>query len=550
MPKAVDQHPQSRGTGNALYNPLRNGVASWEDPLSAIGHDMQGIGGGFRDLFSSIGALFGLPTPEEIIVGVANGVGSVIAGAVDLIGGLGGFFAGLVGGLLNPLQIPVLDPTKVLNLPQLIVDVGSTINGLIRGFTGLFGLSWGAEAVEAAAEAIARQAADTAAAVAKLQQLNSANAQSGNSGFVDFTGKPDAASMGASFDQTYSGAGTDTLGLVGGRAAVTPGTYTAGRVCRFVYNPKKSLTDYQRVSIVFATSPGWRQFGFPWALQYSFGYNFIRARVAEAGAYAGIDCVMVIFDVDSFDLGCVVNGVWTKWVTVPFAFRPGAIYSLDAGSVGGDRQYKVFVNSALLYTHNEVGTASGKSADHRRTGGGAEWTVGDDGNGGRFPAVPAAIAAFYMADNAPAAMLLSLGRVFRSSATLVSMPSISTVYDFPAGFFDTFDYATNDLAWNATAGTWTVSRKGNYVVAAQMVCQTTSMSGYPVLCKNGGAISAGTSGGASLVVASLPLESGDVLSLKFFTATANVQLTSTPSGVYSYFEVMRITPDMLEDVAA
>ncbi len=120
MPKAVDQHPQSRGTGNALYNPLRNGVASWEDPLSAIGHDMQGIGGGFRDLFSSIGALFGLPTPEEIIVGVANGVGSVIAGAVDLIGGLGGFFAGLVGGLINGAQIPILDPTKILHLPAIL----------------------------------------------------------------------------------------------------------------------------------------------------------------------------------------------------------------------------------------------------------------------------------------------------------------------------------------------------------------------------------------------------------------------------------------------
>lgn len=120
MPRAVDKYPQQRGTGNALYNPLRSGVASWEDPLSAVAHDMEGIGGDFRNVFSSLGALFGLPSPEEIVVGVANGVGSVIQGAVDLVGGLGGFFAGLVGGLINGAQIPVLDPTKILNLPAIL----------------------------------------------------------------------------------------------------------------------------------------------------------------------------------------------------------------------------------------------------------------------------------------------------------------------------------------------------------------------------------------------------------------------------------------------
>lgn len=136
MPRAVDKHPQQRGTGNALYNPLRSGVASWEDPLSAVAHDMEGIGGEFRGVFSSLGALFGLPSPEEIVVGVANGVGSVIQGAVELVGGLGGFFAGLVGGFIDGSLIPILDPTKILNLPALFSDVVNIATGIFNGWFG------------------------------------------------------------------------------------------------------------------------------------------------------------------------------------------------------------------------------------------------------------------------------------------------------------------------------------------------------------------------------------------------------------------------------
>lgn len=134
MPKAVDKHPQSRSVGNSLYNPLRSGVASYEDPLSAIGDDMDAIGGQIGGLFSAIGKIFNLPTPQDILAGVANGIGAVVAGATELIGGFGGFFGRLVGGFLDGGQIPILDPTKILNLPNLFSGFQGVLNGMVRGW--------------------------------------------------------------------------------------------------------------------------------------------------------------------------------------------------------------------------------------------------------------------------------------------------------------------------------------------------------------------------------------------------------------------------------
>lgn len=45
MPRAVDKRPQARGLGNALYNPTRSGIPSWEDPYSAIDDTAAATGG-------------------------------------------------------------------------------------------------------------------------------------------------------------------------------------------------------------------------------------------------------------------------------------------------------------------------------------------------------------------------------------------------------------------------------------------------------------------------------------------------------------------------
>lgn len=427
-----------------------------------------------------------------------------------------------------------------------VTGTANTINAIVQGFTGLIG-DWLFPDVESAAEAIARQQAETAASVAKLQQLNSANAQGGNSGFVDFTGLADSSTMGASFDQLYSGAGTDTLGIVGGRTGVVPGTFTADRLCRFVYNVKATLSDFQRVSMVFATSPGKRAFAFP-ATQTVYGYNYIRARIAETGTYAGIDCVQVIFDIDSFDLGCVVNGVWTKWITVAHKFRPGAIYSLDAGSTGGVRQYRILMNGANVYIHNEVGTISQLGTGFRDTGGGGAWEAGTDG-GSWFRAQPSAIAAFYMADNTPPAALSSIGRAFRANGSSVLFSTQGNEYTLPANFFDTFDYSTADITWDGSAGSWTVSRRGNYSINVNMGATTTAMSGCAALYVNGVRTVVGNSGMYCTISYTLPLNPNDVLTLTYLPLVANSRLYGGAGGEWTFFQIARITPDNLEDIS-
>lgn len=432
---------------------------------------------------------------------------------------------------------------------QIVSNAQSIIDGIVSGLTGLLGGGWSSSDAQSAAAAVAQQQADTAAAIAVLQQLNSGNAQSGNSGFVDFTNMADASSMGSSFSQWYSGSGSDTYGIVNGRVTVTPGTWDFGRKAYFTYTDKATLTDLQRVSVVLSTSPGKRTFGFGGSL-HSYAYNYIRARVAETGTYSGIDCVMVIFDINSFDLGFVSGGIWTKWVTVNHAYRPGAIYSLDAGGTGGGRQYKVLVNGSSIYTHNEVGTLSNMGGGYRKTGGGAEWVIGSDGSGGHFDTTPGSLAAFYMADNTPPAILSSLGRSFRSSATTVNFASAGTEYSLPSGFFDTFDYATNDLEWDGSAGTWTVKRKGNYLINAMLCSTTSTMSGLALLYLNGAKVFLGADGSNASISYLTPLQPGDVLYLTYFPYVNNTKLRGDTNGAATVFQVARVTPDNLEDIAA
>lgn len=478
------------------------------------------------------------------ILGAGNNALNAITQIGTLIWKVGGSIIDDVGDFINSALSNA--GTALANAGTALGNVQATINGIVRGFTGLFG-DWAFGDVETAAEAVARQQADTAAAVATLQQLNSSNAQGGNSGFVDFTGMADASSLGASFTQSYSGAGTDTLGVVGGRTGVVPGTFTADRLCRFVFNVKETLTDYQRVSMVFATSPGKRSFAFP-ATQTVYGYNYIRARIATTGTYTGVDCVQAIFDIDSFDIGCVVSGVWTKWVTVSHKFRPGAIYSLDAGSLGGNRQYRVKLNGADVHVHNEVGTASQLGTDYRDTGGGGEWNAGTDG-GTWFRAQPSAIAAFYMADNTPPDQLSSIGRAFRASSSNVGLGTINVEYSLPASFFDTLDFRTSDLAWSGATNTWTIGRRGNYNVDINVGSQQNDKI-CVALWVNGSRKVVGNDGQYSTMSFTMPLSPGDQLTLKVLTMVSGVNLYGDTGGAWSFFQVARITPDNLEDQAA
>lgn len=117
-------------------DPTRNDL-DYDNPGGIIGQGVELVGGPIHEFFKAVGQLFGLPTPQDFVAGVAAGVGNVINGAVQFVNGLGGFFAGLVGGVINAVQIPILDPTKVLNLPGLLSGFQGLLNGIVRGHSGI-----------------------------------------------------------------------------------------------------------------------------------------------------------------------------------------------------------------------------------------------------------------------------------------------------------------------------------------------------------------------------------------------------------------------------
>ncbi|AHJ86307.1 hypothetical protein 32HC_29 [Mycobacterium phage 32HC] len=81
MPKAVDRHPQSRGVGNSLYNPLRSGIQGWTDPLSAIDEAAERAGQGIRQRLED-----GLDQVLDGIVDtIFNVTGIDISGPVELL---------------------------------------------------------------------------------------------------------------------------------------------------------------------------------------------------------------------------------------------------------------------------------------------------------------------------------------------------------------------------------------------------------------------------------------------------------------------------------
>lgn len=417
--------------------------------------------------------------------------------------------------------------------------IGGVIDGIVNGFLGLFGSNWGVADAQSAAAAIAEQQAATAAGVAALQQQSNTAAQSGASAFVDFSTKADATSLGADFAQFYSGSGTSTWGIVSGRVSVV-GAAAAGRVARAVYTALGTLTDYQRVSAVFSSSQMVTSFGFLSA-SVIYGFNYIDGRSDATGA----NCVRVIFGNGSLWFGAVIAGVWTQWTTQGHAFKPGAIYSLECGTSGGIRQYKVLCNSVPILVWTEVGTASLLGASYRKSGLGAEWQVGYDGGGGVFYAGPGNVAAFAIADSTIPTLIGSIGRAFRAAGTSGLAGAVSTNYfPVPNGLFDTVDYASSDLTFSTTTGTWTVTKRGNYLVSTEMQCDVTNQSGVIGVMVNGILRASGGSGVSAAGAFLIALSPGDSVQIAFRAYTA-LNIVGTAAGNATWFQIARVTEDVV-----
>ncbi|MEW5810257.1 MAG: hypothetical protein AB1925_12465 [Actinomycetota bacterium] len=338
-------------------------------------------------------------------------------------------------------------------------DLGTAINtwrqelqdNRNRLVNGLFGWDrWDAtgELADQAVRENAETVAALGAAVADLQNDRNNSSVGGKGVVVDFTTRPTASTLGADFDQSYTGSGTGTLGIVNGTGAHWNAKNDASRTCLFRYNALQTATDYQKVWVAFGSSP--EQFG------RNAGRNEIHGRKNAAGtAY-----VYAAMEKGRAELGCYVGGAKTMFVakTSGFSFKSTGLYALECGTVGvlGLRVFRLLdSNGSVILAHTEVGTTSQAGPDYRG-GGGAVYAVAT----GFGTTGPGDMLAWAMADNYPPTLVGSIAKMYRANTGLVAINS--GINPLPTDFFDNSGATTADYIVSRPNGSFTVTMDGNY----------------------------------------------------------------------------------------
>lgn len=104
-------------------SPLRNLL-----DFESVDDTARKAGGPINNALVGLGQLFNLPTPTDVINAVNNGVETIWDGIT--------YFARLIGGFLDPFQIPILDPSKIFNLPGLFTNFDDVLKGIFNGWFG------------------------------------------------------------------------------------------------------------------------------------------------------------------------------------------------------------------------------------------------------------------------------------------------------------------------------------------------------------------------------------------------------------------------------
>ena len=349
-------------------------------------------------------------------------------------------------------------------------DLGSAINrwrqelqdNRNRLVNGLFGWDvWDASG-DLADQAVKDNAATVAAlgaAVAELQNDRNNSNVGGKGVVVDFTTRPTASTLGSDFDQSYSGSGTGTLGIVNGAGASWTARNDASRTCLFRYNALQTATDYQKVWVAFGTAPA------------QFGSNAARNEIHGRKNATGDTYVYAAMEKGRAELGCYVGGAKTSFVsrTSGFSFKSTGLYALECGTVGalGLRVFRLLdSNGSVILSHTEVGTTSQAGPDYRG-GGGAVYAVAT----GFGTTAPGDMLAWAMADNYPPTLVGSIAKMYRANTGSVAMAS--GLNPLPDDFFDNSGATTADYIVSRPNGTFTVTIDGNYWCKIQ--CRTNGL---------------------------------------------------------------------------
>lgn len=323
-------------------------------------------------------------------------------------------------------------------LKKVIQDVQDTIDSMVRGLVGWSETGYTTAQLQEIAEQVAGAVSDLQTVVSAL---TNANGFGGNAKSVDFSSAADSSSLGADWSQTYSGSGSGTFGVGGGRAKWLGTASDRWGLAR--YTAVETKSDYQKIGCVFSSKPSKGIFG------GSKSVNRIMGRVkADLSSFVAVD-----FEAGDLTLGALVSGSWTTFTTASHEFQPGAIYWLELGTTGGARIFRVWKGNTILVTYTDASVSS-QGSDYRSVGLGVK-AYSDSMK-------PGEAASFAFFDNTPSALRGSGWRLCRTSTSTDDQDSGENL--FPTGWFDTIDRATDDLTYDATNNKVTVAATGWYQI--------------------------------------------------------------------------------------
>ncbi|AQT28431.1 minor tail protein [Mycobacterium phage BlueBird] len=375
--------------------------------------------------------------------------------------------------------------------------------------------------------------------VQALQSEQDSSTVGGRRFNIDFSQYPDGPFPSGLFNVTYSGPGTSTLGISGGKAMWN--TVNNGYRRATMLYPEPTLTPYQVVRGTLSSPP-------------EQGTNVRIWSVARANA-AGTDFVFARGYSNGFlsyrgDIGCYKDGVEYVW-----ASNVALTWSLDLRiicGVGNDPRRHIVLsgNKIVIDIQEPADKQSVVDDDH------CYWGAISETDGVR---VPGNVAGASVADNAPPEVVGTTFRASKRSGADITIPSGSN--KLPNNFFETVDYQSPDLIYEPSKNNrLTATKQGTYIVQfrAYHGNYPTGNGGHGELYKNGTLYAKGQWGSNPINVGFgvmadstdataahfiVPLNPGDYIEPGFYM-TASMSNTGDASlmagGAQTWFSVARV----------
>lgn len=520
MPRTFDRKQPANDK-----NPLRNDL-DYDNPGGMIQQGAEQAGDLIHNLFAGFGKLFNLPTPQEFLAGIASGAAALWDTATEVFIKPLNKFAALIGGLLDSIHIPILDPTKILNLPGLFSDFGNTIEGFFQALTGQTGATSYVDPVEALTY-LADQVSGSAQAIAELQAANAGSENSGLSGGDNFQ-VPYTGSLGPGWSLTSTNGITTYVDTSTGKAEwhnsgnATP-TVTARRI-----NPAdaKTLTEFQKITVTLTTPTG-----------QTFGRIRLQGRTSADGlhyvvAYASPGGVSIAYAAGGAEV-VVDSGP----LPLGFKLTNGSVLSFECGTTEGQNEYDLKINGTNAQSYTDSGNLITTSVNYAARGLAETpkgWALGwsaalELGQWRR----PPTLSGCTIADNIPADIKGHGFRVYRESTTAEEL----SLGESMSPHYDEIDYISPGSAWSSAgyvipkSGMWSFSHaflrtSGNWTWAAIGL----KVNG---VTRTGGGLHKDTNIAQDTML--MYCEKGDVVDVYLGQKSGTVAMVGTSSGIDTYF---------------